>query len=138
MKLDRRQAKTLSTQKELELFDNARPPKLNGLTLVELKRMVTRSRTLRDKLLDVKRKEVRSAQTKASQRGKKAADRTVEKAKLYSEVHNTFVKRLSSVEKEAAAKAAKKKAPAKKTPAKSLASAAIGKGKSPDRGKTRS
>ena len=138
MKFDRRQAKTLSTQKELELFDNARSPKLNKLTPAELRRMVKRSRTLRDKLVDVKRKEIRSTQAKASQRGKKAADRTVEKAKLYSEVHNAFVKRLSSVEKEAAAKLAKKKTPSKKAPAKGLASAATGKGKTPDGGKSRS
>ena len=133
MKLDLKQAKELSTNKELELFDNARPPRLNKLTVAELKQMVKRSRMLRDKLRDVKRGETRSAQAKAAQRGKSAADRTVEKAKLYAEVHDTFVKRLESVEKAAAAKADKaktlgKKVPERKAPVTDFASAAIGKG----------
>ncbi len=98
MKFNRNQAKTLSSDKELELFDSARAPELNKLTVKELKVMVSRSRTLRDKLRDVKRTQVRANQNKAAVRGVLPADRSKEKAELYSEVHDAFVERLAALE----------------------------------------
>lgn len=108
MKFDRKTAKTLSNEKELELFDSSRAPKLNKHTAAELKRLVQRSRTLRDKLTDVKRSQVRSGQAAKGQRGVGAADRSREKTALYSDVYDRFVKRLAAVESSAATKAARK------------------------------
>ncbi len=127
MNFNRNQAKALSNTKELELFDSARPPRLNKLAIAELKRLVKRSRTLRDKLKDVKRGQVRSAQTKKAQRGAKPAERSVEKARLFSEVHDTFAARLEKLIKAEELKAAKirqdkEKAAAKKASAKTIAS----------------
>jgi hypothetical protein len=112
MKFNRNQAKALSNAKELELFDNARPPKLNKLTVRELKEMVKRSRTLRDKLRDVKVMQVRSKLAKAKTRGVEPAERSRVKAELFSEVHDAFVARLETVE--AGAAKAKTKSAVKK------------------------
>lgn len=98
MKFNRNQAKALSNSRELELYDSARPPQLNKLTVAELKRKVKSSRTLRDKLRDVKRGQVRSAQAKSKGRGAVPADRSREKADLFAEVHDVFVARLAKLE----------------------------------------
>ncbi len=112
MKFNRNDAKVLSNAKELELYDNARPPKLNKHSSKELKNLVKRSRTLRDKLLDVKKTQVRSTMAKSKARGSAPADRSKEKAEMFAEVHDIFVTRLEKVEvgeaKEAAKKAASK------------------------------
>jgi hypothetical protein len=106
MKFNRNQAKALTNTKELELYDLARPPKLNKLSVNELRNLVKRSRTLRDKLRDVKRTQVRSKQAKTKTRGPQPADRSREKAELFAEVHDVFVARLEKVEAgEAKAKA---------------------------------
>ena len=131
--LTRDQAKALSTKSDLELYDAAQPPRLTNLTKAELKDLVKRSRELRDKLLDVKRKQIRSKQSKTGQRGTDANARSAEKARLYSEVHDVFVARLAAIE---AADAKKKK----HEPTELLASAAVSRmsGGAPSRAATRS
>ncbi len=114
MKFNRNDAKTLSNPRELELYDAARPPKLNQHSVKELRDLVKRSRTLRDKLRDVKKGQVRSMQTKTKARGAEPADRSKEKAEIYAEVHDVFVARLEKVEA-GDAKAASEKAAAKPT-----------------------
>lgn len=128
MNFNRNQAKTLSNAKELELFDSARPPLLNRLTITDLKRLVRRSRNLRDKLKDVKRGQVRTAQAKKGQRGANAATRSAEKARLFSDVHDAFAMRLENLINAEKAKAAKiklekEKAAAKKAAARTAISA---------------
>ncbi len=112
MKFNRNDAKVLSNAKELELYDNARPPKLNEHSAKELRDLVKRSRTLRDKLRDVKKTQVRDALAKSRARGSAPADRSKEKAAMFAEVHDIFVARLEKVEageaKEVAKKAASK------------------------------
>ncbi len=98
MKLNRNEAKALTNAKELELYDMARAPRLNKLTVKELENLVKRSRTLRDKLTDVKRNQVRSKQATAKARGAAPADRSKEKAALFGEVHDVFVAQLAKVE----------------------------------------
>ena len=98
MKYNRNQAKALTNAKELELYDMARAPRLNKLTVKELKNLVKRSRTLRDKLTDKKRSQVRSKQAGAKARGAAPADRSKEKAELFAEVHEVFAARLEKVE----------------------------------------
>lgn len=129
MKYNRNQAKTLTNAKELELYDMARPPRLSKLTVKELKNLVKRSRTLRDKLTDVKRNQVRAKQAGAKARGAAPADRSKEKAELFAEVHEVFVARLAKVEvAEAKAKEKEKAAAKKAAPKKPLASASKGRG----------
>lgn len=129
MKLNRNEAKALTNAKELELYDMARAPRLNKLTVKELKNLVKRSRTLRDKLKDVKRSQVRSKQATAKARGVQPADRSKEKAELFAEVHDVFVARLAKVEAAEAKAKEKEKAAAKKAaPKKPLASASKGRG----------
>ncbi len=108
MKFNRNDAKVLSNAKELELYDDARPPKLNKHSAKELRNLVKRSRTLRDKLLDVKKTQVRSALAKSKARGSAPADRSKEKAAMFAEVHDIFVARLEKVEAGEAQEAAKK------------------------------
>lgn len=120
MSLNRDQAAALSTASELKLYDAAQPSRLTSLTEAELRDMVKRSRELRDKLRDVKRKQIRSKQSKAAQRGTEADARSAEKVKLYSEVHDVFVARLAAVQ--AVNADAKKK---KNEPKRLLASAAV-------------
>lgn len=98
MKFNRNQAKALTNARELEIYDLARPPRLNKLSAKELRDLVKRSRTLRDKLRDVKRTQVRSKQAKTKTRGAAPADRSREKAELFAEVHNVFAERLKKVE----------------------------------------
>ncbi|MBX3293762.1 MAG: hypothetical protein KF881_12820 [Acidobacteria bacterium] len=102
MKFDRKQAKALTNDKELELYDDARPPRLTKHSIADLKRLVKRSRTLRDKLRDVKKSQVRGAQKKTNARGLAAPDRSKEKAEMFAEVHDIFVARLEALEKRAA------------------------------------
>jgi hypothetical protein len=125
MKFDRKQAKALTTEKELELYDDARSPRLTKHTIADLKRLVKRSRTLRDKLRDVKKSQVRGAQKKTQARGLAAPDRSREKAELFSEVHDVFVARLEALEQRAA------KEKAREASKKLLASAAKSKAKAP-------
>lgn len=124
MKYNRNQAKALTNAKELELYDMARAPRLNKLTVKELKNLVKRSRTLRDKLTDKKRSQVRAKQAGAKARGVGPADRSKEKAELFAEVHEVFAARLEKVEAAEAKAKEKAKAAAKKP----LASAAKGRG----------
>jgi hypothetical protein len=114
MKFKRNDVKTLSHAKELELFDDARPPKLNKHSARELRDLVKRSRTLRDKLRDVKKGQIRSMHTKTKARGGAPADRSKEKAEMFAEIHDVFVARLEKVET-GEAKAAAVKTPAKPT-----------------------
>jgi hypothetical protein len=125
MKFDRRQAKALANPKELELYDDARSPRLTQHTIADLKRLVKRSRTLRDKLRDVKKSQVREAQKKTQARGQAAPDRTREKAEMFAEVHDIFVARLELLEQRAAKEKAREDAK------KLLASAARSKTKAP-------
>ncbi|HMQ03731.1 MAG TPA: hypothetical protein PKD26_07435 [Pyrinomonadaceae bacterium] len=115
MKFNRNQAKALTNAKELELYDMARPPKLSKLSVKELNDLIKRSRTLRDKLRDLKRTQVRAAQAKSKTRGAKPADRSREKAELFGEVHDVFVARLEKVQ---AGEARSKAKPATKKPTK--------------------
>jgi hypothetical protein len=98
MKYDRNQAKALTNARELELYDMARPPKLNRHSVKELRDLVRRSRTLRDKLRDVKLTQVRSKLAKTKTRGVEPAERSRAKAELFSEVHEALVARLEKVE----------------------------------------
>ncbi len=110
MKFNRNDAKTLSNSKELELYDDARPPKLNQHSARELRNLVKRSRSLRDKLRDVKKGQVRSMQNKTKARGPEPTDRSRRKAEMFAEVHDIFVARLEKVEAGDAKSAAKKAA----------------------------
>lgn len=115
MKFNRNQAKTLTNAKELEMYDMACAPKLNKLTVKELRDLVKRSRVLRDKLRDVKRAQVRAKQASSKTRGAAHADRSKEKAELFAEVHEIFTERLKKVE---ANEVATKTKPATKKPTK--------------------
>ncbi len=115
MKFNRNHAKALTNAKELELYDMARPPKVNKLSVKELNNLIKRSRTLRDKLRDVKRTQIRASQAKSKTRGAKPADRSRDKAELFAEVHDVFVTRLEKVE---AGEAKAKAKPATKKPTK--------------------
>lgn len=112
MKFNRNQAKTLANAKELELYDAARASQLTKHSIAELKNLVKRSRTLRDKLLDKKRNQIRGGQAKGRPKVLAAPDRSREKSEMFAEVHEIFVARLEKmqerVEKEAAKAAAKK------------------------------
>ena len=115
MNINRNQVKALSTLDELELFDNSRSLRLNKLTVADLKNMVKRSRGLRDKLRDLAKKQERSRQSKIGLRGTAENERSVNKAELYSEVHEAFVSRLAAVQTgEAEAKEGTVKKPARK------------------------
>ncbi len=114
MKFNRNQAKELTNARELEMYDSAQAPQLDKLSVKELKDLVKRSRTLRDKLRDVKRSQVRSQQSKTAARGAAPAERSAEKADLFAEVHDIFAARLEKVEAgEAKAKADDGKKPTK-------------------------
>lgn len=115
MKFDHKSAKALSSTKELALFDSSRSPKLNRYTVAELKQLVQSSRALKDKLTNVKRSQIRTGQAATSQRGVSAANRSREKAELYSDVHDRFVKRLEELEASAATKATPAAAPGRPT-----------------------
>jgi hypothetical protein len=128
MKFNRIEAKALTNAKELELYDTARAPRLNKLSVKELKNVVKRSRTLRDKLQDKKRGQVRSNQASTRSRGVEAADRSKEKAELFSEVHDIFVARLEKVEAAETKSKEKEKAAKSAASKKPLASAAGGRG----------
>src|SRR5262245_48100839 len=104
MKFNRTQAKALTTTKELELFDLARTPNLNKLAPKDLKNLIRRSRTMRDKLLDVKRKQIRSVQSASRSRGGPTPDRSRKRFELFADVHEVFVARLAKLEAIDAAK----------------------------------
>jgi hypothetical protein len=73
------------------------PGKLEKLTLVELRDLVTRSRTARDKWRDVGLEQKRTTQAQKGHRQNAENARSEDKARLLDEVHQQFVNRLEEI-----------------------------------------
>src|SRR5262245_47529167 len=126
MKFNRTRARELTTPKEFELYDLARTVNLNKLAPRDLKNLVRRSRTSRDKHLDVKRTQIRSTQSVKRSRGADASERNRERAELFADIHDAFVARLAKLEAKPRAARPKSKKPlasAVKKPRSSVGSA---------------
>jgi D-Tyr-tRNAtyr deacylase len=106
MAYTRNQAKALCTAAELTVFDKSQAKMLKQLSDVQVKSLVVRSRTLRDKWRDVSRDQKRTTQTAKGQRQTLENARSADKAALFEQVHQAFVQRLADIE------AGKAKAPA--------------------------
>ncbi|MBX3423647.1 MAG: hypothetical protein KF752_18985 [Pirellulaceae bacterium] len=93
MLLDRQTAKSLCTAAEFKLYEMAAPKLLASLTVAELNDAVKRSRTLRDKWVNMSRAQRRSTQSAKGARQTAANARSDEKAALFAEVYRVFVER---------------------------------------------
>ncbi|HMO14378.1 MAG TPA: hypothetical protein PKD64_11430 [Pirellulaceae bacterium] len=98
MKIDANKAKSLCTADEFKMYEQSRTPQLSKLTVVQLKELVVRSRTARDKWRDVARTQRRSSQSVKGHRDSDENARSKEKQLLFTEIHQTFVDRLAAVE----------------------------------------
>jgi hypothetical protein len=98
----RSQASVLCSAAELELFDLAQPSQLHSLPLIEIKKNVARSRTLRDKWRDVSRMQRRTSQAQKGRRQTVDNARSHDKALLLEQLHTAFVERLAAVQSGAA------------------------------------
>jgi len=98
MTYTRNQAKVLCTSAELKVFDKSQAKALKQLTDAQVKSLVVRSRTLRDKWRDVSRDQKRTSQSAKGQRQTLDNARSTDKAALFEEVHQAFVQRLSNIE----------------------------------------
>lgn len=95
MDFSRQQAKRLCDRAELALYNDAQPAKLNQLTMNELQLRVARSRSLRDKWRDVARSQTRASQSRKGHRQTADNSRSLEKSKLFEQVHDAFSQRLA-------------------------------------------
>jgi hypothetical protein len=91
MGIDRKTAKSLCTADEFKLYELSQPAKLKGLTAVELRGLVVRSRTLRDKWTDVSRGQRRATQAAKARRQSDENARSLQKSELFSQIHDAFV-----------------------------------------------
>jgi hypothetical protein len=91
-------AKSICTAAEFKIYEQAQPKQLESLTIVQLKSLVTRSRTARDKWRDVSRGQKRTSQATKGHRQTADNARSKDKALLLTEVHQAFVDRLQAVE----------------------------------------
>ncbi len=124
MAYNRAQAQKLCTTTELELFVASLPDEVVKLTAAKLQGKVKRARALRDKNVDLFRRQTASIRsTTGTKRGSTgvANVRTQQKANLFGEVLKRFEARLAKLQTQAAKAEAGKKAPVKavsKAPAK--------------------
>ena len=98
MAFTRTQAKALCNSPELDMFDKSRPKLLKQLTAAEVKSLVNRSRKLRDKWREVSQRQTRNTQAAKGQRHTEDNARSADKAALFEQVHQAFVKRMEAVE----------------------------------------
>ncbi len=94
---DAKTAKSLCTPGEYKIYESSLPGKLEKLTLVELRDLVTRSRTSRDKWRDVGLEQKRITQAQKGHRQNAENARSEDKARLLDEVHQQFVNRLEEI-----------------------------------------
>lgn len=95
------QARVLLTAAELAVFDQSRAGPVKELTAARLRGKVTRARALRDKYLDLYRRQ--SVATRKAAAGKRAAaggdnERTAKKATVFEEVLDRFEARLAQLD----------------------------------------
>ena len=98
MTIDRRTAKALCTADEFKLYEAAQPKKLATLSAVQLRGLVSRSRTPRDKWRDLARGQRRSSQAAKGRRQTEQNARSDAKAQLFAETHQIFADKLKAVE----------------------------------------
>ena len=136
MAITRAQAQKICTNPEMQLVLASLPDGIGKLTAVQLRSKISRVRTLRDKNLDLFRRQ--STSTKAVTRSKRgntgaANANTERKAQLFDETLKRFEARLAKLETAAAKTAAKpaKKAVARKSPTKAAVKKAPAKPAAP-------
>jgi hypothetical protein len=98
MTFDAETAKSLLTNEELQLYQHAQSDRLPSLTQNEIKDLVSRSRTARNKWRDVSRSQRRSTQSDRGHRQTAENARSKDKALLLSEVHQAFVDRRKAID----------------------------------------
>jgi len=136
MAITRAQAQKICTNAEMQLVLAALPEGIAKLTAVQLRSKITRARTLRDKNLDLFRRQSTSTQAATStKRGNTGAANanTERKAQLFDETLKRFEARLAKLETAAAKTAAKpaQKAVARKSPTKAAVKKAPAKPAAP-------
>jgi histone H1/5 len=136
MAITRAQAQKICTNPEMQLVLASLADGIGKLTAVQLRSKISRVRTLRDKNLDLFRRQ--STSTKAATRTKRgntgaANANTERKAQLFDETLKRFEARLAKLETAAAKTAAKpaKKAVARKSPTKAAVKKAPAKPAAP-------
>jgi hypothetical protein len=136
MAITRAQAQKICTNPEMQLVLASLPDGVAKLTAVQLRSKITRARTLRDKNLDLFRRQ--STSTKAATSTKRgntgaANANTERKAQLFDETLKRFEARLAKLETAAAKAAAKPalKAVARKSPTKAAVKKAPAKPAAP-------
>jgi hypothetical protein len=136
MAMTRAQAQKICTNPEMQLVLASLPDGIGKLTAVQLRSKISRARTLRDKNLDLFRRQ--STSTKAVTRSKRgntgaANANTERKAQLFDETLKRFEVRLAKLETAAAKTAAKpaQKAVARKSPTKAAVKKAPAKPAAP-------
>ncbi|MDP1563644.1 MAG: hypothetical protein Q8M16_19870 [Pirellulaceae bacterium] len=98
MTFTKSQAKTLLTKDELALFDSASGPRLKKLTVVELKDLVARSRSVRDKSRGQETRQRRASQAGVGYRQTDDNARSEQKSQLLQEIHGVFTQQLAAVQ----------------------------------------
>jgi hypothetical protein len=91
------QAKSILDKSEFALYAVATGTRLQKLTKAEVDDYVVRSRTARDKWIDLSKKQRRTSQAKAGQRQTTDNSRSEQKAALLQEIHQAFIDRQSAV-----------------------------------------
>ena len=136
MAITRAQAQKICTNPEMQLVLASLPDGIGKLTAVQLRSKISRVRTLRDKNLDLFRRQ--STSTKAVTRSKRgntgaANANTERKAQLFDETLKRFEVRLAKLETAAAKTAAKpaQKVVARKSPTKAAVKKAPAKPAAP-------
>lgn len=103
MPYTRTEAKKLLTAAELELFDAGRATEIRKLTKPELRKMLDRSRKLRDKYHDLFRRQrlaIRAVSgSKSGGRGN-ANERTRQKEEIFAEAVERLEERIRQIEKQ--------------------------------------
>ena len=133
MAVTRAQAQKICTNPEMQLVLASLPEGIAKLTAVQLRSKITRTRTLRDKNLDLFRRQTTS--TKVATRTKRgntgaANANTERKAQLFDETLKRFEARLTKLDA-AAAKTATKTTAARKSPTKAAVKKAPAKPAAP-------
>lgn len=97
MAFTKSQAKSILDKSEFALYAVATGTRLQKLTKAEVDDFVVRSRTVRDKWIDLSKKQRRTSQAKAGQRQTTDNSRSEQKAALLQEIHQAFIDRQSAV-----------------------------------------
>lgn len=105
MPITRVQARELTTQTEQELVEESFHPRVRSLNLAQLRQRVDRARRMRDKYMDLGRRQhkgTKRGQAQARRPREKANLRTDRKVTLFTQTLERFEKRLSGLEAEIA------------------------------------